>query len=240
MEADKVPTHVAIIMDGNGRWAQARRLTRIQGHMEGVKRVEEIVQASLAAKIKVLTLFAFSTENWTRPQDEVNMLMRTLVAMLNQKAKDLHANGVRIRFIGRRHSGMPDHVRQAVTAAEVLTEPNTAMDLNVAFNYGGRAEIIDAVQALASDVQDHRLKIEDVTEDVFSGYLYTAGRPDPDLLIRTSGEQRISNFLLWQISYTELYFTEKYWPEFSAQEFEKALADYAGRKRRYGGIESLP
>ncbi len=230
----KVPAHVAIIMDGNGRWAQARHLTRAQGHMEGVKRVEEIIQAARKAGVGFLTLYAFSTENWSRPQDEVSMLMRTLVSVLNQKVKDLHANGVRIRFIGRRQ-GVPDHVLNAVQAAESLTQANTALTLNIAFNYGGRAEITDAAKAMAADVKAGRVRLEDIGEETLGRYLYTAGQPDPDLLIRTSGEERISNFLLWQLSYAELYFTDKFWPEFTAQEFDQALADFAGRRRRYGG-----
>ncbi len=237
MEDIKVPAHVAIIMDGNGRWAQARHLTRAQGHLEGVKRVEEITQAARKSGVKVLTLYAFSTENWSRPQDEVSMLMRTLVSVLNQKAKELHANGIRIRFIGRRQ-GIPDHVRTAIRSAETMTGANATMTLNVAFNYGGRAEIADAVKALALDVKAGRLGLEDIGEETLGRYLYTAGQPDPDILIRTSGEQRISNFLLWQLSYAELYFTDKFWPEFTVQEFHKALAEFAGRQRRYGGVRS--
>jgi len=237
MEDIKVPAHVAIIMDGNGRWAQARHLTRTQGHIEGVKRVEEITQAALKAGVKVLTLYAFSTENWSRPPDEVGMLMRTLVSVLNQKAKELHVHGVRIRFIGRRQ-GVGDHVLAAIRSAETMTAANTTMTLNVAFNYGGRAEIADAVKALALDVKAGRLGLEDISEETLGRYLYTAGQPDPDILVRTSGEQRISNFLLWQLSYAELYFTDKFWPEFTTQEFDKALAEFAGRQRRYGGVRS--
>ena len=233
----KVPAHVAIIMDGNGRWAQARKLTRAQGHVEGVKRVEEIVQAARKAGVRVLTVYAFSTENWSRPQYEVGMLMRTLVSALSQKARELHANGVRIRFIGRRQS-VPEQVLSAVRSAESLTEANTAMTLNVAFNYGSRAEITDAARAIAADVQAGRADPADVSEEMLAARLYTAGQPDPDLLIRTSGEQRISNFLLWQLSYAELYFTDRFWPEFTAEEFYKALADFAGRQRRYGGVNS--
>ena len=236
MDDPKVPMHVAIIMDGNGRWAQARHLTRTQGHIEGVKRVEEITQAALKAGVKVLTLYAFSTENWSRPPDEVSMLMRTLVSALNQKAKELHVHGVRIRFIGRRQ-GVDDHVLAAIRSAETMTGADMAMTLNVAFNYGSRAEIADAVKGLAADVKAGRLGLEDISEETLGRYLYTVGQPDPDILIRTSGEQRISNFLLWQLSYAELYFTDKFWPEFTVQEFHKALAEFAGRQRRYGGVK---
>lgn len=236
MENEKIPKHVAIIMDGNGRWAKARGLLRTQGHLEGVKRVEEIVAASRKLGIGFLTLYAFSTENWTRPADEVSMLMHTFVTVLAQKAKDLHAHGIKINFIGRR-SGVPDQVLQAIDEAMRLTGANTGMTLNIAFNYGARAEIVDAVRKIASQVAGGQLRPEAIDEKVISSCVYTAGQPDPDLLIRTSGEERISNFLLWQLSYAELYFTDKYWPEFNEEQLHLALADYARRERRYGGVQ---
>jgi undecaprenyl diphosphate synthase len=232
---DKLPKHIAIIMDGNGRWAQKRHLPRTQGHVEGVKRVEEIVAAARKAGIEVLTIYAFSTENWSRPQDEVSMLMRTFIAVLGQKAKELRANGVRIRFIGRRE-GVPDAVLKAMDDAAALTGEAIAMTLNVAFNYGGRAEILDAVKSLGGAIKAGQVDVEAINEEVLGRYLYTNGQPDVDLLIRTSGELRISNFLLWQLSYAELYFTSKCWPEFTAEEFQLALEDFAGRQRRYGGV----
>lgn len=235
MSFDKLPKHVAIIMDGNGRWAQERRLARPQGHAEGVKRVEEIVSAARKSGIKVLTLFAFSTENWTRPADEVSLLMRTFILVLGQKARDVHANGVCIRFIGRRE-GIPAEVLKAMDQATALTKNNAAMTLNVAFNYGGRTEILDAVKAVGREAAAGRLNIEDLDEQSFGALLYTKGQPDVDLLVRTSGEQRISNFLLWQLSYAELYFTPKYWPDFTPVEFDLALQDFARRQRRYGGV----
>ena len=236
MESDKFPKHVAIIMDGNGRWAQGKNLPRTQGHLEGVKRVEEVVAFARKVGIEVLTIYAFSTENWSRPKDEVSMLMRTFIAALGQKAKELRANGIRIRFIGRRQ-GVPEEVLRAMDQAMSLTGTSQiAMTLNVAFNYGGRAEIIDAVKALGGDIAAGKFDVNAIDEELLSTYLYTNGQPEVDLLIRTSGELRISNFLLWQLSYAELYFTPKFWPEFTAEEFQTALKDYAGRHRRYGSV----
>jgi undecaprenyl diphosphate synthase len=238
MEKDKLPKHVAIIMDGNGRWAQSRHLPRTQGHIEGVKRVEEVVAEARKIGIEVLTVYAFSTENWSRPQDEVSMLMRTFIAVLSQKAKDLRANGIKIRFIGRRE-GIPAEVLKAMDDATALTGSSDAMTFNVAFNYGGRAEIIDAIKAVGRKVAAGELNPESINEDVLNGFLYTKGQPDVDLLIRTSGELRISNFLLWQLSYAELYFTPKCWPEFNNEEFHLALKDFANRERRYGGVNAV-
>jgi undecaprenyl diphosphate synthase len=237
MMKKNLPHHVAIIMDGNGRWAQANHLTRSQGHLEGVKRVEEIVSEACRCGIKVLTLYAFSTENWTRPEDEVSLLMRTLITVLGQKAKDLHGNGIKIRFIGRRQ-GIPSAVIDAMDKAMTLTKDNEAMTLNIAFNYGARAEIIDAVKVIHEDVAQGKIKIDEIDEKNFGSYLYTKNDSEVDLLIRTSGEYRISNFLLWQISYAEFYFTSKFWPEFTIEELHKALKDFAGRDRRYGGVLS--
>lgn len=237
MTKKNLPHHVAIIMDGNGRWAKAHHLTRSQGHLEGVKRVEEIVSEACRCGIKVLTLYAFSTENWSRPQEEVTLLMRTLISVLSQKAKELHSNGIKIRFIGRRQ-GISTAVLEAVDKAMKLTENNETMTLNVAFNYGARAEIIDAAKTIYQDIQEGKLAINEVTEKKFESYLYTKNDSEVDLLIRTSGEYRISNFLLWQVSYAEFYFTSKYWPEFTIEEFHKALNDFEGRERRYGGVLS--
>ena len=236
MEKDQIPRHVAIIMDGNGRWAKARGMSRTQGHLEGVKRVEEIIKAAHHMGIEFLTIYAFSTENWSRPQDEVSMIMRTFIMVLGQKAKELKNSGVRINFIGRRHQ-VPPEVLKAMDEAALLTHDNTTMTLNIAFNYGARAEIVDAVKSIAVQVHEGRIKTDDIDEEVISSHLYTRGQPDPDLLIRTSGEERISNFLLWQLSYGEFYFTEKYWPEFNEEEFLKALKSYAQRERRWGKVK---
>ncbi len=235
MDQDKLPKHLAIIMDGNGRWAKARGLLRTQGHLEGVKRVEEIIASCRRLGIGYLTIYAFSTENWTRPADEVSMLMNTFVTVLAQKAKELHANGIKINFIGRR-VGVPDQVLRAIDGAMQLTAANSDMTLNVAFNYGARAEIVDAFKQIAAKVAQGQLAFESIDEQMVSASLYTKGQPDPDLLIRTSGEERISNFLLWQLSYAELYFTEKCWPDFNEEQLRIALAEYAKRERRYGRV----
>ncbi|MBI3601898.1 MAG: isoprenyl transferase [Candidatus Omnitrophica bacterium] len=236
MTALVLPHHVAIIMDGNGRWAKERHLSRSQGHLEGVKRVEEIVSEACRVGVKVLTLYAFSTENWTRPEEEISLLMRTFIAVLDHKVKELNANGIQIQFIGRRQ-GVPEAVLKAIDQAMTLTRHNTVMILNIAFNYGARAEIVDAVKTIDQKIRGGELNIDDIDEENFGLYLYTKNQPDVDLLIRTSGEQRISNFLLWQISYAELYFTSQYWPAFTAAEFHKALKDFANRERRYGGVK---
>lgn len=232
---EKIPRHVAIIMDGNGRWAKQRNLSRPEGHAEGVKRVEEIVETAHRMGVKILTLFTFSTENWRRPQSEVNMLMSMLTTVLKGKIAKLKENNIRFQMIGRR-----DHVAPAVlkTIDEAVAETKngTGLILNLAFNYGSRREMVDAVKNIAHAVQSGRLNIADISEETISQALYTKGLPDPDLLIRTSGEQRISNFLLWQLSYAEFYFTDKFWPDFNAEEFKKAVADYERRERRYGKL----
>jgi undecaprenyl diphosphate synthase len=237
MDQDRVPYHVAIIMDGNGRWAKARKLPRTQGHLEGVKRVEESIATAIRAGIKVLTIYAFSTENWNRPEHEVSMLMHTLLAVLNQKVRKLHESGVCIKFIGRKE-GVPDAILKGFEETTRLTCNNTRLTLVVAFNYGGRLEILDAVVKAARDVKENKITLADINEKRFSSYLYTEGLADPDLLIRTSGEQRISNFLLWQLSYAEFYFTEKFWPDFDEDEFYKAIRSYQNRERRFGGLEA--
>ncbi len=235
LDPQRIPKHVAIIMDGNGRWAQRRNQPRTSGHLEGVKRVEEIVSVARILGIKALTLFAFSTENWTRPPKEVSMLMRTFMTVLNSKVRSLSKRNVRLQFIGRRE-GIPDSVWKSISGAADLTKNNSGLIVNLAFNYGGRVEILEAVKRVCLDAQQQKFNIQDLNEDTFSHYLYTAGLPDPDLLIRTSGEQRISNFLLWQLSYAEFYFTETFWPEFNEKEFRKALLDFQNRNRRYGGV----
>ena len=232
---NKVPQHVAIIMDGNGRWAESRNLSRTQGHAEGIKRVEEIVYAASRRGIKVLTLYTFSTENWNRPEHEVNVLMSMLTHVLTSKIKKLKNDNIKFQMIGRKDR-IPDSVQQAINRMMEETKANTGLILNMAFNYGSRLEMIDAVKKICEDIHLGKLKPEQIDEQVISRALYTADLPDPDLLIRTSGEKRISNFLLWQLSYAELYFTEKYWPQFDKQEFAKAIADYQSRERRYGNV----
>ena len=231
-----IPKHIAIIMDGNGRWAKARGLARTQGHIEGVKRVDEVVEFAAARGVKVLTLFTFSTENWTRPANEVSMLMQTLVSVLSNKLKKLHANNIRFRMSGRRE-GAPKGVLDMFDKAAEFTKNNTGLTLNIAFNYGGRHEILDAVRAFTAEVAAGKRCLADLNDDLFGSYLYTSGLPDPDLLIRTSGEMRISNFLLWQLSYAEFYFTDKFWPEFTLEELDKAIASFSKRERRFGDID---
>lgn len=235
IDKNNIPQHVAIIMDGNGRWAKQMGLPRTAGHREGVKRVKEIIKAAVELGVKVLTFFAFSTENWSRPKNEVNMLMRYLDNFLGRELAELDKNNIRLKVIGR-GAPVPEKLQEKIKKAEKRTKDNSAMTVVLALNYGSRQEIVDAAKAFAEDACAGRLKIKDLDEESFTGYLYTAGLADPDLLIRTSGVTRISNFLLWQISYAELYFTKAYWPSFGRKEFEAAIEDYQRRERRFGGI----
>ncbi len=227
------PAHVAIIMDGNGRWAKKRGLPRIAGHKNGAESVRRAVAASVELGIKYLTLFGFSSENWKRPAGEIDDLMGLLRHYLRGEIAELHKNGVRVRVIGERDKLAPDIVT-LIDNAENLTRGNERLHLSIALNYGGRAEIALAARAIAQGVASGALKPAEVDEDCIARHLFTADIPDPDLLIRTSGEQRISNFLLWQMAYAELVFTETLWPDFAKDDLEKALQDYHGRERRYG------
>ena len=229
------PNHVAIIMDGNGRWAERRGLPRHRGHQAGVEALKQTIEAAGDLGIPYLTLFSFSSENWSRPAQEIAELMRLLRFFVRKHLADLHANGVRVRVIGERDGLEPDIVR-LIDDAERMTAANVRLNLTVAFNYGGRMEIAQAARALAADVAAGRLAVDDICEATLSRRLLTADLPDPDLLIRTSGEQRISNFLLWQCAYAEMVFTPVLWPDFGRAELEEALADYAGRDRRFGGV----
>lgn len=235
IDKDRLPKHVAIIMDGNGRWAKNRFLPRTAGHREGVERVKEIVEVSGNLGIQFLTLFAFSTENWTRPKEEINVLMKLLVEYLRKELNTLHDNNVKINILGNLEK-LPQLPREEVYYAINKTRNNNKMVLNIALNYGGRSEIIKAIQSLIKDVQDAHVAIEDIDENIFSNYLFTSNQPDPDLLIRPSGEKRISNFLLYQIAYTEFVFTDVYWPEFTKEEFYKSIIEFQSRKRRFGGV----
>ncbi|HYL34077.1 MAG TPA: isoprenyl transferase [Stellaceae bacterium] len=229
----KPPTHVAIIMDGNGRWAKSRGLPRIAGHRAGAEAVRRTLNASVDLGIRYLTLFGFSSENWKRPADEVSDLMGLLRHYIRGEIAELHRNGVRLRIIGDR-AKLPNDIVGMIDNAETLTAGNDRLNLAIALSYGGRAEIALAAQRLAEDVAAGRLTPDAVDEDAFAGRLLTAGIPDPDLLIRTSGEQRISNFLLWQSAYAELVFTPTLWPDFAKSDLEKAVRDFHGRDRRYG------
>jgi undecaprenyl diphosphate synthase len=235
VRAQPRPAHVAIIMDGNGRWATARGLPRIAGHREGVKAARAIVRAADAIGLRYLTLYAFSTENWSRPEDEVTMLMRLLEESIYRELPELMDNNVRLRVIGRT-AGVPLPVRRGLDHVVTETEKNTGLTLLVAFNYGGRDELLDAFRALARRVQAGELAPDGISEADVSGALYTDGVPDPDLLIRTSGEMRVSNFLLWQIAYTELWITPTLWPDFAPADLYRAVADFQGRTRRFGGV----
>jgi undecaprenyl diphosphate synthase len=227
------PAHVAIIMDGNGRWAKARGLPRIAGHRRGAESVRRTVVAAAELGISYLTLFGFSSENWKRPSDEIDDLMGLLRVYLRAEIAELHQKGVRVRIIGDRTRLARDIVT-LIANAEDLTRDNTRLTLIVALSYGGRHDIVQATQLLAAEVAAGRVKPDAIDETMLANHLYTAGIPDPDLLIRTSGEQRISNFLLWQSAYTELVFIDTLWPDFGASDLEKAVREFHGRERRYG------
>jgi undecaprenyl diphosphate synthase len=224
-------------MDGNGRWAKERNLPRTAGHLEGIKRVKEIVRAAVTSGVKVLTLFAFSTENWSRPKREVDMLMRSLCKFLDSEIKELDENNVCFRVIGR-PDPLPEYVRKKLKETQERTKANAGLVLVLALNYGARQEIVDGAKKFASLVLQGMVKIDGFKEDDFQDYLYTAGLPDPDLLIRTSGEMRISNFLLWQISYAELIFSQKYWPDFKKEDLASALEEFNKRERRFGRADA--
>ncbi|WP_456465722.1 isoprenyl transferase [Persephonella sp.] len=225
----RIPSHVAIIMDGNGRWAKRRGLPRVYGHREGAKRVEDALDIANKVGIKWLSVFAFSTENWARPKEEVDAIMSLLVEYINKKIPYLIENNIRLRFMGRINE-LPDMIRKSVNEGEIATENCTGMNFVVALNYSGKAEIIDAVNKALKEGK------KEISEEDFRRFFYIPEMPDPDLLIRTSGEERISNFMLWQTAYTEFYFTEVLWPDFSQDEFIKALYEYQSRERRFGKV----
>ncbi len=229
----KLPRHIAIIMDGNGRWAKSRLLPRIMGHRKGVETVRDIVEESSNLGIRFLTLFAFSAENWSRPKTEVRSLMTLLKKYIRMEVPRMMRNNIRFNVIGSR-SDLPDDVAFALDDARRITSENSGMTLTLALSYGSRQELLDASRRIAADIAEGSLKPEDLTEELFSSYLYTTGLPDPDLLIRTSGEMRISNFLLWQLAYAELYFTDINWPDFNRNELMKAISDFQSRERRFG------
>jgi undecaprenyl diphosphate synthase len=235
IDHQNLPRHVAIIMDGNGRWARARILPRIAGHRVGMGAALNIVEAASNLGIEVLTLYAFSVENWRRPAEEVNSLMKLLVEYLKREVSSMMRNNIRFQAIGR-IEGLPVWVQQQIDWAVEETRRNTGMLLNVALNYGGQSEIVDAAKRIIEAVKNKRLEPDKLDEKTFAGYLYTAGLPDPDLLIRTSGEMRISNFLLWQSAYAELLITQTLWPDFREREFLQAIIEYQKRERRFGDI----
>ena len=237
LDADLLPKHLAIIMDGNGRWAEARSLPRIAGHREGIKSVRDMISLCLELGIQFLTIYAFSQENWNRPTSEIDGLMGLLEHYLSTERNKLIEQGVRFRTIGRTHA-LPSSALQWVRAAEQETAHLDKLHLTVALSYGGRSEIVDAVRGLVRDAQEGKLPAEEIDELHIQQYLYTHDLPDPDLLIRTSGETRISNFLLWQLAYTELYFTPTLWPDFRRRELLLALLEFQRRERRFGRVLS--
>ena len=233
LDLEKLPRHVAIIMDGNGRWAKQRGMNRIRGHEEGAKSVKAIVRATREIGVPWLTLYAFSEENWRRPKVEVEALMVLLKRFLQSEVKEMLDNGIRFQAIGRLHK-LPKDVQRTLRETAERTASNRNMVLTLALSYGGRQEVTDAVKKMVQRVEAGEIRSSDITETLFSEHLYTANMPDPDLLIRTSGECRISNFLLWQIAYAEIYMTPTYWPDFRKEEYVEALIEYQRRERRFG------
>jgi undecaprenyl diphosphate synthase len=235
LDRKRLPRHIAIIMDGNGRWARRRHLPRVAGHRAGVKTAREIIETCAKLHVPALTLYAFSVENWRRPKAEIDFLMRLLREYLRKELPVIHKNNIRLLVIGRPEQ-LPDAVRKDIEMAMETTAKNTGMKLVVALNYGGRAEIVDAFNSILDRVRNNGMATYQVDEQTVSDHLYTAGLPDPDLLIRTSGEMRVSNFLLWQIAYAEIYVTEVLWPDFDRKNLLAALVDFQKRERRYGGL----
>ena len=236
IDFQRLPRHVAVIMDGNGRWANLRRKARVEGHRAGIASVRDVVETSARLGLEVLTLYAFSVENWKRPPSEVSTLMSLLKLYLRKELNTLLRNNIRFKVIGRAEA-LPADVRQELERGSEATRGCTGMMFNIALNYGGRTEITDAVRRLVHDARERGLDPSQIGEDTISSYLYTAGQPDPDLLIRTSGEMRISNFLLWQIAYAEIWVTDVLWPDFRRRHLLQAVVDFQKRERRYGGIQ---
>jgi undecaprenyl diphosphate synthase len=235
LDLDRLPAHVAFIMDGNGRWAKKRLMNRVKGHEQGAQAVDGVVMASRELGIDVLTLYAFSTENWARPKEEVKALMQLLKRFLKNKTQELVKKNIRLNILGQ-IDRLPDDVRKQAEQAMAATQKNSAMSLNLALSYGAREEITLGVQRIAAKIKSGALNPEDITDKTVSDHLYTAGMPDPDLIVRTSGEVRLSNFLMWQAAYSELVFTPTLWPDFSKQEFYQILIDYQKRDRRFGKV----
>ena len=230
-KSQNIPEHIAIIMDGNGRWAQKRKLPRVEGHRRGAISLKEAVKACIELGVKYLTVYAFSTENWKRPKEEVGFLMNLLSSTIDREIEELNKNKIKINFLGR-ISMLPEKLRNKIRSAEDKTKGNSRLNLNIMLSYGGRAELTDAVKSI---VKNH-IKSDRINEDLISRSLYTAGMPDPDLLIRTAGEMRVSNFMLWQIAYSEIWVTDVLWPDFRKKHLLEAIEDYNGRIRKFGGL----
>jgi undecaprenyl diphosphate synthase len=238
IDPQRVPRHVAIVMDGNGRWARRRGLKRTDGHAAGEEALFDTVEGALDVGLQWMTVYAFSTENWRRPIDEVRFLMRFNESLLLRRRDDLDERGVRVRFIGRRGGRVPRRVLRHIEETEALTQRNRRMTLTFAFNYGGRAELVDAVRAIAAEARSRRLDPAKIDERTIRRHLYASDMPDPDVLVRTSGEYRTSNFLLWEAAYSELVFTDVLWPDFRRDDLFDAIREYQGRERRFGAIDT--
>lgn len=235
---ERRPAHIAIIMDGNGRWAQRQGMPRVSGHERGASVVREVTELCSDLGISQLTLYCLSSENWKRPAEEIEFLMLLLKQYIIDEREPIMRNNLRVRMLGRREA-IPDHVLAELDETIEMSRSNTGMWLNLAINYGGRGELVDAVRAIARKVSDQSLLPSDITEETITGHLYTAGLADPDLLVRTAGEMRVSNFLLWQISYAEIWVTDRCWPEFDEEALHEAIRSYAARDRRFGGLPDL-
>ncbi|NLC63054.1 MAG: isoprenyl transferase [Thermoanaerobacterales bacterium] len=236
LDKNKIPKHIAIIMDGNGRWAKKRGLPRIAGHWVGAEALRDIVEFCSEIGLEALSVFAFSTENWKRSEYEVSTIFNLLLYYFKKEVEELHKNNIRIKVSGRWEE-LPDRIVNEIKKSIARTENNTGLILNIVLNYGARNEIIEACKHICRDFKNGLIKEDDIDETMFGSYLYTRGLPDPDLLIRPSGELRVSNFLLWQIAYSELWFTDTYWPDFKPKDLLNALADYQSRERRFGGLK---
>lgn len=235
LDMNNIPKHVAIIMDGNGRWAKSRNLPRSMGHKAGVETIRRIIKEADKLGIEYMTLYAFSTENWKRPKDEVSTLMKLLVQYLKEEINDLHSNGVVVNVLGD-ISKLPKECIDEIKKAKEKTKNNKGIKMNVALNYGGRDELIRAIQLIVKDEKEGKVNIDSLNETLVNNYLYTANIPDPDIIIRPSGEQRLSNFLLWQCAYSEFWYSNINWPDFKEKDLRKAIYDYQGRNRRFGGV----
>ena len=236
LDMNNIPNHIAIIMDGNGRWAKEQNLPRSMGHKAGVETIRIILKEATRLGVKNLTLYAFSTENWSRPKDEVGTLMKLLVSYLKKELKECHENGVRMNVLGD-ITKLPEECQKALKEAIETTKNNTKINLNFALNYGGRDEIVRAIKLISSDIKNNKIKEEEINEELVEKYLYTKGIPDPDLIIRPSGEQRLSNFLLWQCAYSEFWYSDINWPDFKEIDLKRAIADYQNRDRRFGKVK---
>lgn len=237
LDLRRLPAHIGIIMDGNGRWAAQKHRPRLYGHRAGAKSIREVVELGVELQLSYLTFYAFSTENWSRPADEVQGLLKMLKERLIKEIPELNKQNIQVQFIGSEEHLEPQYLAD-IRKTAAMTQGNTGMHVNIAFNYGGRTEIIEGIRKLWQQAQSSQNLMDSLSPEEFSQYLYTAGQPDPDLIIRSSGEQRLSNFLLWQSAYSEIYVTETLWPDFGKVEMLQALLDYQSRKRRFGGVEN--